>query len=187
MSHRRFASSIAGRFAQQIAGGVSRHPPQSSPSPVLALGGARGLSSLMGGGGAWHNNARYARDAAARPRAPTFLFLPRRDATLARTRAGTDTRVRFLPPNCFNVMWFSLSNRCGGWSSSPAGAAPVGWGRGVSGPPVMGDGLAVGGVRGMAKGKYVKVPNSGGVEGFDDAFLKSIKKRLNPLDPFKGE
>jgi hypothetical protein len=32
----------------------------------------------------------------------------------------------------------------------------------------------------MAKrGGHVKIPKSGGVEGFDDVFLKSIKKRIN--------
>ena len=42
---------------------------------------------------------------------------------------------------------------------------------------VSGGGFAV---RGMAKrGGHVKIPKSGGVEGFDDVFLKSIKKRIN--------
>ena len=47
---------------------------------------------------------------------------------------------------------------------------------------MFGGGFAV---RGMAK--KVKIPKSGGVEGFDDDFLRSIKKRRNPMDPFDRE
>lgn len=75
-------------------------------------------------------------------------------------------------------------------SSDGATAHRLGEDGGFVGRPLLltGGGFAASGIRGKKKQMH-KVPVSGGVEGLDDDFLNSIKRRVNPndFDPTEGE
>ena len=199
-NNRTLVATTAALFAQRIGAAAITKNQQPQSSPLLSSllrGGVRALSSAVVGGGVGRQQyARPARYVRARvrvcsrasrhaPRSPCET-MPKKRPRLVRTfdaRADATRPVPRQKPFCcfFSPCTHNLhTNRCGATSSSSSAGYEHEQQR-HDGGMTFGGGFAV---RGMAK--KVKIPKSGGVEGFDDAFLRSIKKRRNPIDPFDG-